>query len=145
MAEMFNEEENKFVESLNRFGRHRTSLYDQDDKRIWILRLENFACQQNESLKEMEKRFDYLMDKLKSFGINLTDTEKISKLEAALSAEWDDVLKKLKQKPKFSKLHPSDFISKLQKRHYENFEKKKILMNKIKENLDKLNQFGCNY
>ena len=136
---IFDEKENEFVGKINDFGRYRTRFFNQDDKHVWTLRLENFSCQQNESLKEMEKRFDYMIEKLKSFDINLTDTEQILKLEAALPAEWDDVLKELKQKPKFSKLHPSDFINKLQKHSYENSDKKKILMNKIKEHLDELN------
>ncbi|KAJ0588445.1 hypothetical protein HanIR_Chr04g0174751 [Helianthus annuus] len=144
MAEMFDEKENEFIERLNRYGWYHMSMYEQDDKKIWTLRLERFACQKDETLKEMERRFDYLVDKLKMFGIKLTDTEKISKFADALPAKWDDVLKKLKQEPKFSKLHPSDFINKLQKHSYENSDKKKILMNKIKENLDKLNLGNLN-
>ncbi|KAJ0842704.1 putative transcription factor interactor and regulator CCHC(Zn) family [Helianthus annuus] len=139
MTMVFDEKENDFVGKINDFGRYRTRMFNQDDKHVWTLRLENFACQQNESLKEMKKRFDYMIERLKSFDINLTDTEQTLKLEAALSAEWDDVLKELKQKPKFSKLHPSDFINKLQKRYYKNLDKKKILMNRVQENLENLN------
>ncbi|KAJ0548305.1 hypothetical protein HanIR_Chr08g0382231 [Helianthus annuus] len=139
MDKMFDEKENELVERLNRFGWYHTSMYEKDDKKIWTLRLERFACQQDETVKEMGKRFDYLMYKLKSFGIKLTDTEKVSKLADALPTEWDEVLEKLKQKPKFLKLHPSNFISKLQKRHYENSDKKKLLMNKIIGNLNEMN------
>ncbi|XP_035834058.1 glutamic acid-rich protein-like [Helianthus annuus] len=97
MTMVFDEKENDFVGKINDFGRYRTRIFNQDDKHVWTLRFENFACQQNESLKEMEKRFDYMIEKLKSFDINLTDTEQTLKLEAALPAEWDDVLKEVKE------------------------------------------------
>ncbi|MFS8017335.1 hypothetical protein Hanom_Chr15g01379141 [Helianthus anomalus] len=130
MAKMFDEKENDFIERINSgYGWCRVSLFEQDDKHIWTLRLKNFVCQKNETVKEMKSRFDYLVDKLKTFEIKLTD---------ALPAEWDDVLKKIKQESEFSKLHPSDFIDKLTSHSYENSDKKKELINKIKRNLDEL-------
>ncbi|MFS7987165.1 hypothetical protein Hanom_Chr11g01019241 [Helianthus anomalus] len=51
------------------------NTYEQDDKKIWMLRLNNFACQKDETVKEMERRFYYLIDKLKMLEIKLTDAE----------------------------------------------------------------------
>ncbi|MFS7917949.1 hypothetical protein Hanom_Chr03g00195201 [Helianthus anomalus] len=76
MVKMFDEKENDYLERINSgYGWCITSMYEQDDKNIWILRLKDFVCQKNETVDELKSRFDYLLDKLKMFEIKLTDVE----------------------------------------------------------------------
>ncbi|MFS7901415.1 hypothetical protein Hanom_Chr00s209612g01840171 [Helianthus anomalus] len=57
MEKMFDEKENDFIESLNfGYGWHKVSVYEQDDKHIWTLRLKNFTCHKNEIVNEMKKK-----------------------------------------------------------------------------------------
>ncbi|MFS7975977.1 hypothetical protein Hanom_Chr10g00887031 [Helianthus anomalus] len=93
----------------------------------------------NETLNELESRFDYMLDKLKMFEIRMSDDGKISKFADALPAECDDILKNLKKDSWFSKLRPNGFINMLKTHMYENNKKKKKeLMNEITGNLDKM-------
>ncbi|XP_035840237.1 uncharacterized protein LOC110942772 [Helianthus annuus] len=123
---------------MSQCGWCRGSIYEQDDKKVWIIRLKDFLCKKNETLDELESRFNYLLDKLKTFDIRLSDAEKISKFADALPAEWNDILKNIKTDSGFSKFHSYEFIKKLKTHSYENYKKKKDLMDEIKKNLDEM-------
>ncbi|MFS7946085.1 hypothetical protein Hanom_Chr06g00531881 [Helianthus anomalus] len=59
MAKMFDVKENIFIERINSgYGWCRTSMYEQDDKHIWTLRLKNYVCQKDEIVKERKSIFD---------------------------------------------------------------------------------------
>ncbi|MFS7992394.1 hypothetical protein Hanom_Chr12g01081711 [Helianthus anomalus] len=68
----------------------------------------------------------------------MSDAEKISKFADALPAEWDECLKNLKRDSGFSKLSLNGFISKLETHKYENDKKKKVLINDIEKDLEKI-------
>ncbi|MFS7945007.1 hypothetical protein Hanom_Chr06g00518851 [Helianthus anomalus] len=62
---MFDKKVNYYLERLNSgYGWRRVSIYEQEDKIVWINRLKDFLCKKNETLDELESRFDYLLDKL---------------------------------------------------------------------------------
>ncbi|MFS7946179.1 hypothetical protein Hanom_Chr06g00532971 [Helianthus anomalus] len=72
---MFDEKENDYLERLNDW--HWFNSDENGNKKIWVIRCEFFLCKKEESLEKLESRFDDLIDKLKSFEINIPDAEKI--------------------------------------------------------------------
>ncbi|MFS7947829.1 hypothetical protein Hanom_Chr06g00552781 [Helianthus anomalus] len=74
MVKMFDEMENYDLERLNNgYDWCWGSIYEQEDKKVWINGLKYFLCMKDETLDELESRFDYLLDKLKMFEIRLSD------------------------------------------------------------------------
>ncbi|MFS7930046.1 hypothetical protein Hanom_Chr04g00339561 [Helianthus anomalus] len=139
MMKMFNEKENHDLENLNNWYRGYLSRSYQDvNEKVWIKRLESFLCNKDETVDELAKRYRILIDYLKRYQIRMSDAEEVLKFVDALPAEWDDFLKKLKEKGSFSKLFLNGFISKLTTHEYEIEKKKKCLINDIEKNLKEI-------
>ncbi|MFS7966523.1 hypothetical protein Hanom_Chr09g00774721 [Helianthus anomalus] len=85
---MFEEQENDSLERLNRVDGFWYNRVDEN-KNIWVKRLEYFLCKERETLDELENRFDDLIEHLKRYEIRLSNDEKISKFADALPAEWN--------------------------------------------------------
>ncbi|MFS7997276.1 hypothetical protein Hanom_Chr12g01139791 [Helianthus anomalus] len=133
---MFDKKENGYLESLNNWFWF--SSDENGNKKIWVKRRVNFLCKKDESLEKLENKFDVLIDKLKGFEIKISDAEKILMFTDALPAEWKEFLNKLKMDSSFLKCHPKDFIRELKTHSFENYKKKKKLIDEIKENLDEM-------
>ncbi|MFS8022455.1 hypothetical protein Hanom_Chr16g01439621 [Helianthus anomalus] len=133
---MFDEKENDSLERLNDWFWLNSS--ENGNKKVWVKRCEFFLCKKDESLEKLEERFDDIIDKLKIFEVKKSDAEKISMFADALPAEWNEFLNKLKKDSRFLKLHPKDFIRELKNHSYENYKKKKNLINETKKNIDEM-------
>ncbi|MFS7963324.1 hypothetical protein Hanom_Chr08g00736741 [Helianthus anomalus] len=103
MAEMFNEKENDYLESLNDW--YRGFIDDSYRKDGWVKRFKYLVCLKNETLDHLENRYGVLLEQLKYHGIYLSDAEKIAKFADTLPVEWIEILKNLKGHSSFSKLH----------------------------------------
>ncbi|KAJ0866272.1 hypothetical protein HanRHA438_Chr12g0549881 [Helianthus annuus] len=142
---MFDEMENDNLEMLNNwFDGVWGSRYQNENKNVWDKRFECFLCKKDETVNELEKRYESLLDNLKRYEIRMSNAEKISKFADALPSEWDEFLIELKNDSRFSNFYPNEFINKLKTHKYENEKKKKGLMNGIEKELEK-NKFGCDY
>ncbi|MFS7974763.1 hypothetical protein Hanom_Chr10g00872511 [Helianthus anomalus] len=104
MVKMFDEQENDYLERLNDwYMGYLDSSYRNEDVSIWVKRFEHFLCQKNETLDELERRFETLIDYLRKKNIRVSIDEKISKLADALPAKWDEFLIELKKEAYFSR------------------------------------------
>ncbi|MFS7917393.1 hypothetical protein Hanom_Chr03g00188491 [Helianthus anomalus] len=87
-----------------------------------------FLCKKDETVNELEKRYECLLDNLKKYEIRMSKVEHISKFADALPAEWNEFLIQLTKDSKFSNFYPDDFTSKLKIHNYENNKKKTDLI-----------------
>ncbi|KAJ0939039.1 hypothetical protein HanRHA438_Chr02g0056561 [Helianthus annuus] len=140
MTMRFDEQENNDLKRLNDWYRgYLSSSYQKLPKEVWCKRFECFLSKKDEKLDDLEKRFDRLIDYLKENQIVITEADKISKFANGLSAEWDDCLKNLRENYNFSQISLNKFIRKLKNHDYENYEKKRDVLDKIKMKLEDLN------
>ncbi|MFS8007641.1 hypothetical protein Hanom_Chr14g01263451 [Helianthus anomalus] len=89
---MFNEKENDNLESLNNwFDGFWVKRREDENKNIWVKRLECFLCKKDETVNELEKWYESLLDNLERYEIRMSNAaEKISKFADALPLEWDE-------------------------------------------------------
>ncbi|KAJ0899256.1 hypothetical protein HanRHA438_Chr08g0366421 [Helianthus annuus] len=139
MTMMFDDQENNNLKRLNDWYRgYLSSSYQKLPKEVWCERFKCFLSKKDENLDDLEKRFDRLIDYLKDNQIVITKADKISKFANGLSAERDDCLKTLRENYNFSQLSLNKFIRKLKNHDYENYQKKREILDKIKMNLEDL-------
>ncbi|KAJ0533433.1 hypothetical protein HanIR_Chr09g0408371 [Helianthus annuus] len=135
---MFDEMENDKLERINDWFEDPWRFEYEVQKNIYFKRFEHFLCKKNESLYQLNGRYAILLDTLKEFKIRMSIAEEISKFVEALPLEWDEFLIELKKDSRFSKFYLSEFVDELQKHETEIKRKKKDLINKIEEKLDKI-------
>ncbi|KAJ0601722.1 putative transcription factor interactor and regulator CCHC(Zn) family [Helianthus annuus] len=139
MTMSFDVQENNDLERMNSWYRgHLSNSYRNLSKEVWCKRFECFLSKKDETLDDLEKRFDRLIEYLKENDMDIKEKDQISKFANGLSAEWDDCLKNLRKNDDGSQMSLYKFIKKLKDHDYENYQKKRELLDKIKINLEDL-------
>ncbi|MFS7986777.1 hypothetical protein Hanom_Chr11g01014251 [Helianthus anomalus] len=128
---MFDEMENNELVRINEWFEEVWCLKYEDQKNIYVKRFEHFLCKKNESLNQLKKRYDELLDNLKEFQIRKSNVEQISKFPEALALEWDEFLIELKKDSRISSFYLREFVNELQKHDCEINKKKKDLIKRI--------------
>ncbi|MFS8023816.1 hypothetical protein Hanom_Chr16g01455961 [Helianthus anomalus] len=129
---MFDEMENNELVRINEWFEEVWHLKYEDQKNIYVKRFEHFLCKKNESLNQLKKRYDILLNNLKEFKIRKLNAGQISKFVEALPLEWDEFLIELKKNSRFSSFYLHEFVYELQIRDCEiNKKRKDLIKNQV--------------